>query len=236
MKSSAPIRPPVWAPSRRIVPVVVARSIGSIAFARPAPNIGWTATPAMIVGVEAPCRSTTPDLVVVHALRHGHRERGEDPRVGQAPDRGVLDGAQVLAAVPEVRRLAEAVELEVDLDPVAELRELGEEAVVAGDTDAVRVEDDPRDVALGRRPDDLERSPGGLSARRPTASGRRPCPPSRAIAASSERRMCGQPARGGRPRGRWPRSRSGIARLQFSVTSIRTMQLCCVWRSPRPSR
>ncbi len=30
-----------------MVPVVVERSIGSIALARPAVNIGWTATPAM---------------------------------------------------------------------------------------------------------------------------------------------------------------------------------------------
>ena len=46
MKSSAETRPLVCGPSRLIVPVVVARSIGSKPFARPDPNIGWMATPA----------------------------------------------------------------------------------------------------------------------------------------------------------------------------------------------
>ena len=56
----------------------------------------------------------------------------------------------------QVRLLAEAIELEVDLDPVAHSSELGHEPIVPGDPDAVRVEDDPGDVPFGGRPDDLD--------------------------------------------------------------------------------
>ena len=60
----------------------------------------------------------------------------------------------------------EPIELEVDLDPSAESCKAGQEPVVARDPDAIRVEDDPRDLALGRRIDDLEdlRVDGRLAA------------------------------------------------------------------------
>src|SRR5262249_42118780 len=50
----------------------------------------------------------------------------------------------------------EPVELEVHLHAIPEPAERGHEAVIAGDSDAVRVQDDPGDRTLGRRLDDLE--------------------------------------------------------------------------------
>ena len=47
MKSSGPTRVAGLLPEPARVPVVVARRIGSIGFARPEPNTGWKATPAM---------------------------------------------------------------------------------------------------------------------------------------------------------------------------------------------
>ena len=49
----------------------------------------------------------------------------------------------------------EPVELQVDLDPLPEAGEFGQEPVVTRDPDAVRVEDDARHVSVGGRPDDL---------------------------------------------------------------------------------
>ena len=155
MKSSADTRPPVWAPSRWIVPVVVARSIGSKRVRAAGPEHRLDRDAREVVGVERHV-DDRPDLVVVDALGDGHRERREDPGVGQPADRGVLDRPQVLAAVPAVRGLAEAVELEVDLDPVAQLGELAQERVVARDPDPVGVEDDAGDVALGGGADEVE--------------------------------------------------------------------------------
>ena len=59
-------------------------------------------------------------------------------------------------------------------------------------------------------------------------------PPSRSMAASSDRRMCGSRACRLIP-GPLSAKQVGQWRLQFSVTSISRMQLCWVWRSPSPS-
>ena len=95
------------------------------------------------------------DLVVVDALGDGHRERREDPLAGEPADRLGLHLAEVLAPVVEVGLELEPVELQVDLDPIAQPRQFGQELVVARDPDAIRVEDHARDVPLGRGRDDL---------------------------------------------------------------------------------
>src|SRR5205085_5728602 len=66
-----------------------------------------------------------------------------------------LDVAQVGAAVVAMRLEPEAIKLQVDLDPVAPLREELEQRVVARDLDAVRVEQDADDVAVDGRGEDL---------------------------------------------------------------------------------
>src|SRR5207248_560374 len=85
-------------------------------------------------------------LVLVHAPLDGHDQRAEDAGLAEAPQRELLLRGHVLAAQRPVRRGPETVELEVDLDPVAAPRQELEEAVVAGDAAAVRVDHDPGDV------------------------------------------------------------------------------------------
>ena len=93
---------------------------------RPPAPISWSFTP---------CATT---MVSVVKMRASVRRRIASR----------LHLAQVLAAVVEVRLELEAVELEVDLDPVAQPCERGEEPVVARDPDAVRVEQHAGDLAL----------------------------------------------------------------------------------------
>ena len=162
------------------------------------------------------------DLVVVDALGDRDRERREDPRVGEPADRGVLDRPQVLAAVPAVRRLAEAVELEVDLDPIAELARA---RARNASSRAIRM---PlvlrmtrvtlRSVAARMR----SRMPGWTVGSPPDSIRASTWPPSRAIAASSDPQDVRAPARAGRRPGALTAKHVGHSRLQVSVTSIRT--------------
>ena len=83
MKSSGPTRPPVCSASRRIVPVVVARSIGSTGLAAPGGEHRLDGDARHVVGVEGQVDDGT-HLVLVDPLGHGHGQRREDARVRSA--------------------------------------------------------------------------------------------------------------------------------------------------------
>ena len=194
---------------------------------------GPTRTPAGSMtpptyGVSRPRLTTAPISSSLTPERGGHRQRGEDPGAGEPLDRAVLlERAQVGAAVVAGGVGAQAVVLQVDLDPLAVPGEQGEQRVVAGDPDAVGVHQDPDDGPRGELVEQL----GEVGVER------------RLAAAEHERRRSGRsPGTAGCRR--WPGPRSsgttpvragedsakqvGQRRLQWSMTSSSRMQVCWV--------
>ncbi len=171
--------------------------------------------------------------MVVDAIGDGDGQRREHALRGEPAEGLGLDVAQVLAAVVEVRVELEAVELEVDLDAATQPSQGRHEPVVLGDPDAVRVEDDPRDVALRGRLDDLEDL--GVDRRLAARQHQDVDPAALALDRRVERRRrCGSRANRPMP-GAAAAKQVGHSRLQFSVMSSSRTQECWVWRSPRPS-
>ena len=88
------------------------------------------------------------DLVQVDVVLDGAHQGAADVVFGEDVESGQLGLQQLLAAQGPGRRFVEAVELEVDFQPVAHGRQLFHQARVAGQTDAVGVDHDGLDRLL----------------------------------------------------------------------------------------
>jgi hypothetical protein len=105
---------------------------------RPDPNCGW---------IDQGELDDVSYLVIVHTEGCRHRERGEHTSFAQPCHRTLLHCRKVGIAMVQVRCASEAVELQIDLDPLVIGAQGFEQHVVTCDLDAVGVDDDPCDRA-----------------------------------------------------------------------------------------
>ena len=88
------------------------------------------------------------NFVVIDTQRCGHRESGEDFRLGQSLDCGFLHLAKVPTPVVLGTLSTEAIELQIDLNPVAMFVEQVNERVVASKLNTIAVDKNAYAIAV----------------------------------------------------------------------------------------